>query len=112
MSFLNVLGKIVHVVGKVGTTAVPVVSLINPAIGGILGAVVRMIVSVEAQMPEDKLGPVKKEIVMKLANAKAQASGVTLDQEQLSTMIDALVDAMNKHGIPAPVNLGVLMGNK
>ncbi len=94
MSFWSTLSKVFTVVSK----AAPVVSLINPAAGAILGAIINAIVAVE---PQAMSGAEKKVTVTGVANAVAAAHGFAINPTQLSALIDGLVGALNK--LPEPV---------
>lgn len=101
MNFIHVLNKIVHIT----ETAVPVVTLINPAIGIILGSVITMIITVQGQMP-DASGAEKKKTVMEQANIRAMVNNVTLDQTHLSHLVDGFVAVLKSDPATTPVNLG------
>ncbi len=94
MSFWSTLSKVFTVVSK----AAPVVSLINPAAGAILGSIISAIVAIE---PQGLSGADKKTAVTSVANAVAAANGFAINQAQLSALIDGLVAALNK--LPEPV---------
>lgn len=88
-SFLKILHKII----VIGDAATPFIKVANPIIGQILDTVFKTILEVEGAPL--KMDQSKKEQVMVTVIAHYAASGVTLDPQIVSTLIDNLVAALN-----------------
>lgn len=90
MSFLSVLKTIGADIGIGAKFAAPIVSLV-PGIGTIAGTVLNSIVAVEQLITNSGTGTQKKQAVTTIVNAVHPG----INQNDLSTIIDGIVSALN-----------------
>ncbi len=115
MSFWTKLKTVFHAIGVGGQEAAPVVTIFNPAIGAIVGAIATSIVNVEQKYP-DGSGAMKQAEVINDAHATAAAHGLALDSQQVALVIDGFVRVLNDLQYGPKVDTGVVnlgpMGSK
>lgn len=96
MSFLSILHTFVHDAVAIDVMAAPIVTMINPGIGGAMNVIGQLVLKAEATLPPDTPGPEKKAYVQnQVAEILPAIQNTPAKKAAVSKMIDTTVAQLN-----------------